>query len=294
MSTKGGLDSYSPEYLAEDDSQSLIDASVAVIVVITIVYAMFLISRLFCAEHNHWEFRVLYPFSYLLCLGLCINGILFVKVAGAGRHLAYWLIHDPSVIVPFLKIQTAGEFIYMAGVTFPKVAILILYLRVFVERKVRIITWIVIGVVLANWVAVGIIAALVTCQPFAFKWDKTIPGGHCANLMAAYKYVSIPNILTDLAVAILPLSTLYHLQMSRTRKIGICLTFMAGSLGIITSVIRFVGFYESNLESDLWLLGVKTTIYTMIEPSAYFICSCLPGMSPLRSYLRWFGCQAPA
>lgn len=144
--------------------------------------------------------------------------------------MVYWMINDTSVIVPFLKIQTSGEFVYMAGVTFPKVAILILYLRVFVERKVRIVTWIVIGVVLTNWVAIGIIAALVTCQPFAFKWDKTIQGGHCGDLLAAYKYVSVPNILTDLAIAILPLSTLYHLQMSRTRKIGVSLTFMAGSL----------------------------------------------------------------
>ncbi|KAG6362557.1 hypothetical protein INS49_007649 [Diaporthe citri] len=230
MSAHAGLDSYSPEYLAEDDSQRLIDASISVIVVITIVLAIFLISRLFCAERNHWEVWILYPLNYLLCLGLCINGILFVEVGGAGRHMVYWLINDPSVIVPFLKIQTSGDFVYMAGVTFPKVAVLILYLRVFVDRKVRIVTWIVIGVVLTNWVAIGIIAALVTCQPFAFKWDKTIQGGHCADLLAAYKYVSVPNILTDLAIAILPLSTLYHLQMSRTRKIGVSLTFMAGSL----------------------------------------------------------------
>lgn len=75
MSAHAGLDSYSPEYLAEDDSQRLINASVAVTVVITIVLAIFLISRLFCAERNHWEVWVLYPFNYLLCLGSCINGI---------------------------------------------------------------------------------------------------------------------------------------------------------------------------------------------------------------------------
>lgn len=144
--------------------------------------------------------------------------------------MVYWLINDQSVIVPFLKIETAGEFVYMAAVTFPKVSILVLYLRIFIERKTRIITWVVIGVVMCHWVASGIIAALVTCQPFAFKWDKTIPDGHCANLLAAYAYVSIPNILTDLAIAILPISTIYNLQMSRIRKVGVSLTFLAGSL----------------------------------------------------------------
>lgn len=154
----------------------------------------------------------------------------YVEVAGAGRHVIYWLINDPSAIVQILKIQTALEFLYMAGVTFPKVAILVLYLRIFVERKVRIITWLVIGVVMSQWVATGIIASFLTCQPFAFKWDKSIPNGHCADTSAAYKYVSIPNILTDLAVAILPMSTLYRLQISRIRKIGVSLTFLAGSL----------------------------------------------------------------
>lgn len=144
--------------------------------------------------------------------------------------MAYWLINDQSAIVRYLKIQTALEFVYMAGVTFPKVAILVLYLRIFVERKVRIITWLVIGVVLSQWVATGIIVALVMCQPFPFNWDKTIPDGHCADVFAAYKYVSIPSILTDIAIAILPISTLYHLQISKIRKIGVSVTFLIGSL----------------------------------------------------------------
>lgn len=150
--------------------------------------------------------------------------------AAAARHTADWLINDPWAVVQTLKLQTAIEFLYMAGVTFPKVAILALYLRIFVERKVCIITWLVIGVVLSHWVASGVITVSVICQPFAFKWDKTIPNGHCGDLFATYTYVSIPNILTDLAIAILPISTLYHLQMSRMRKIGVSLTFLAGSL----------------------------------------------------------------
>lgn len=256
MSTHGGFDAYPVDYLAEDDSQKLINASIVVILVITIVYAMFLASRFFFAECNHWEIWVLYPLSYLVCLGLCITGVckfietdilvphefsgrllcadsssqVYAKVPVAGPCMAYWLVNDQSVILPFLKIRTAGEFVYMAGVTLPKVAILILYLRIFVERKLRIITWVVIGVALCHWVANGIIAALAACHAFAFKWDKTIQDGHCANLLALYTYVSIPNILTDLAIGILPISTLYHLKMSRIRKIGVSLTLLAGSL----------------------------------------------------------------
>lgn len=72
---QGDTDTYSPEFLAEDNSQQTIDASIAGIVFITAVYATFLTSRLFYSERNYWEFWVLYPLSYLVCLGLCIGGI---------------------------------------------------------------------------------------------------------------------------------------------------------------------------------------------------------------------------
>jgi len=137
---------------------------------------------------------------------------------------------DPNEIVLFLKLQTANEFIYVLSVSTPKIALLLLYLRIFANRTVRILTWIVVALIVTNFFASGVITGFIICQPFAFKWDKTIPGGHCADLMAAYKYVSIPNILFDVAIAILPLSTLYHLQVSKLRKFGLIITFLAGSL----------------------------------------------------------------
>ncbi|KAI0104357.1 hypothetical protein F4814DRAFT_452473 [Daldinia grandis] len=56
-------------------------------------------------------------------------------IGGVRKHLAYWEIHDPKIIVTYLKLQTASEFVYMLDVTLSKVCILILYLRIFAERK---------------------------------------------------------------------------------------------------------------------------------------------------------------
>lgn len=154
----------------------------------------------------------------------------FVKSAGAGRHIAYWLINDPSTIGNFLKLQTASETIYMAAITLPKVTVLLLYLSIFTERKVRIACWVIMGIVVAHYIAVGIVVFFSICQPFAFKWDKTIPDGRCGDLIASYKYISIPNILTDLAILILPFSSLIKLQVGTSRKVGIFVTFLAGSL----------------------------------------------------------------
>ncbi|KAH8702538.1 hypothetical protein BGW36DRAFT_424810 [Talaromyces proteolyticus] len=270
-----------PEYLAQDNGAKLNNTGIAFIVLLSVVYALFIISQMFFVERTGWTMWTLYPLGYLFSLSLAIICIFYIKIGGGGRHIAYWLIHDPSVIGTFLKLETASEFLYMAGITFPKIAILVLYLRIFMDHRVRIATWVVLGIVIGHFVFTGIIATFTICQPFAFKWDKSIPGGHCANLMAAYKYISIPNIVTDLAILALPYSTLRQLHTDKIQKYGIFVTFMAGGLGIVTSIIRFVGFYTTDLMSDLTYLGIDTMVYTLIEPSAYFICSCLLGIRPL-------------
>lgn len=107
MSTEGELDTYSPAYLAEDDSQRLIDASVAAIVVITIIYAMFLTSRMVYAERNHWEIWVLYPLSYFLCLGICINGV--CKSTRAGLLVLCEVSTGFSVLTSLLKCMLKSQ-----------------------------------------------------------------------------------------------------------------------------------------------------------------------------------------
>jgi len=50
------------------------------------------------------------------------------------------------------------------------------------------------------------------CRPLAYHWDKSIPGGKCGNIMVGYKYFTIPNLLTDIIMLILPLPAIYKLQ----------------------------------------------------------------------------------
>ncbi|KAF2257926.1 hypothetical protein CC78DRAFT_480752, partial [Lojkania enalia] len=212
--------------------------------------------------------------------------IVLVAEGGAGRHVAYWLLTDPTVITTYLKIQTAAEFVYVAACLFPKLSILALYLRIFTERTVRIVTWIVIGVCIAHAVA-NILASFTICQPFEFKWNKTIDG-HCVNVMASYRYVSLPHIITDMAIFVLPWSSLYHLMISKRKKVGIFLTFIMGSLGIITAIIRCVSFYKIDLESDPTWYAPTLFSYTIVEPSAYLMCSCFLSLRPmLRIVYTW-------
>ncbi|KAI3397649.1 hypothetical protein diail_10520 [Diaporthe ilicicola] len=183
MAADGNL-SPSPEYLAEDIGYKLLDTTYAFIVLITVVYGLFVVSRWFFTERNGWEIWTIYPIACVFCLTLCITCILLQKLADAGRHVLYVVGIEPNKLETWLKIQTADKAIYMTGVTLPKVAILIMFLHIFVEKRVRVITKVVLAVVILHWLVSGIIVVFTICQPFSFKWDKSIYG-HCSNLIAA-------------------------------------------------------------------------------------------------------------
>ncbi|KAF2469064.1 uncharacterized protein BDR25DRAFT_230040 [Lindgomyces ingoldianus] len=206
--------------------------------------------------------------------------IVIVKIGGGGRHIEYHMLHDPMAIKRYLQLQTATEFIYVVSVTVPKLTLLILYLKIFPHNIVRHLTWAMIVIVLLQWLIVGVIVWASICQPFRYKWDKNI-NGHCANLLASYRYFSIPNIITDIAILLLPVSTVWKLQVSKLQKLGIFLTFLAGGLGIIAALIRFVGFFTVDLNRDPTYYGVTTMLLSIAEPGAYFICSTLPYIRPL-------------
>jgi hypothetical protein len=270
-----------PQFLAEDVGHRLVNATIPLTVIITIVFALFIASRVAYSDRNGWDVWVFYPLSYLSCLGVCICCYLYVSIGGVGRHFAYWLLTDPAMLNTTLKIQTGAEFLYINGVTSPKIALLMLYLKIFVDPNVRRWTYVTLALVVCNYFATGFGTYFAICQPFAFKWDKTIPGGKCGDIMGVYRYASIPNIVTDLLILVLPLSSLRKLNTNKMRKVGIFVTFLMGSLGLVTSIVRFVGFFTVDLTADVTFYTTDTMIYTLIETCAYFVCSCLPGIRPL-------------
>ena len=162
---------------------------------------------------------------------LCLNlRSVLVEIGGSGRHLAYFLIKEDAHTVSIsLKLTMAQEFSYGLSIAGPKLAIIALYLRVIREKWARRITWFT-GLLIALWYISGVVAILLICHPIRYRWDKNIHG-HCGNLLALYRYISIPNLITDMAILILPIPTLLNLQISSTaKKIGVFLTFLTGGM----------------------------------------------------------------
>jgi hypothetical protein len=73
-------------------------------------------------------------------------------------------------------------------------------------------------------------AAVFQCSPVQYTWDKTIVGGSCFNQQAFYRYVSLPNILTDFVILIMPMPVVWKLQTRLTHKVALTGVFLLGGL----------------------------------------------------------------
>ena len=152
--------------------------------------------------------------------------IVWVNAAGAGRH---YVTVSAEQFVLWNKLIFAEEFTYIVSTAFPKLAILALYMRVFTTRFYRWTVYVLATIILLT-VVVDFVLALVICKPVAYNWDFNIPGGYCADKMGPYRWISIPNIVTDLVMLVLPLPVIWRLQTRRTNKIGLTVTFLTGLL----------------------------------------------------------------
>ena len=152
-----------------------------------------------------------------------------VKYGGVGRHLPALAVLDPIRITYWAKMLLAAEWLYLIAVTLPKLCVLSVYLRIFTTKSYRRAVYILAAIITLNAVA-GCLTGTLACQPLNYTWDKTIPGGHCININAFYRWISLPNILTDLAMLILPIPLVWSLHTSTSRKIGLTITFLTGSL----------------------------------------------------------------
>lgn len=171
---------------------------------------------------------VVFVFSSLR--GVVIDCLLvMVEKAGTGRHMAYVLSTDPGKITEHFKGIMIEEILHPAAVAFPKLTVVLLYLHILTNKYERMVAKILVFLIFATWASFTI-AAMFQCTPFAFNWDKSIPGGKCFNVQVYANSSSVPNIATDLAVLVLPLRTVWGLKISTGRKVGLLLIFLTGSV----------------------------------------------------------------
>lgn len=127
------------------------------------------------------------------------------------------------------KLKLAAQLVYAFSFTLPKLAIISLYLRIFVTKWARRGAYLTNILIIGNFLGITI-GTLSICRPIASIWDDTVTNKVCGDISLAFLYVSVPNIFIDILILILPISTLMKVRASPSKKIGLYITVMTGSL----------------------------------------------------------------
>ena len=155
--------------------------------------------------------------------------VVVVQHGGVGRHLQY-VEQFPDKVASYYKIGLiAIPVIYVISACLPKVSILAVYLRIFVEKWSRIACYVLMFMVIAN--VIGNIPPLIyKCDPISYGWDPTTPGGWCADIEPRVRYVSLINIITDVGMLVLPIPVIWKLHTNKSTKFGLACVFATGSV----------------------------------------------------------------
>ncbi|KNG82299.1 hypothetical protein ANOM_008702, partial [Aspergillus nomiae NRRL 13137] len=201
------------------------------------------------------------------------------QLGRVGWHLDVVKVIDPEALIPWTKILLVCPILYSAACMIPRVVMLTLYLCVFPEKGYRVACYILMWLVIALGVA-DILTGALECIPVECLWDKSIPG-HCIDLPLFFRWGTLTNVIMNFFMLILPQPVIWKLQVSVQVKIGLAVTILTGSVGMITSIIRCVAFFQHDpLEDGTWA-SVTFVNWSIFEPGVYLLAACLPCYRPL-------------
>ena len=183
-----------------------------------------------------------------------------------------------------------------------KTSILIFYLTLSKSHKVFR------GLTIATMVVVNAAGLALTClnifqcRPVAAVFQETLPPqATCTDIVTLYLSSAPVNIITDLAILLLPMPILTSLRLPRKQKIILIITFSFGVFVAVVDVVRIAYLQSASLvrlqelgkenstlsriseEGDFSWYASLSFMWSAIEVHVGIICACVPALKPLVS-----------
>ncbi|KAJ4265375.1 hypothetical protein NW762_004663 [Fusarium torreyae] len=165
-----------------------------------------------------------------------------------------------------------------------KFSILMFYWRVFASSDYIRRSIYYIGGIIILWFTAS-------CVPVQANWDpvaKTQPGVKCVDLNGFFFGTSIPNILADLVLVVLPIPQVVQLKITIAQKVFVIMFFVLGGFVVITSIIRLKLITEVSFATFAvnWTVD-NSVVWTIVENCCGVISVCLPSLRPIIKLVPW-------
>ncbi|EIT83338.1 integral membrane protein [Aspergillus flavus] len=224
-------------------------------------------------ESNDYMVMLALTFSYVFMAFYIIEAL-----NGMGMHGADI---PPPILLKQMKAFWITIPFYNAALLCAKASILLQYFRVFPTRRMRLITWVMLGIlgIYGSW---AVLSGFLNCIPVAKFWDKTLEG-YCLDDKGLWFSNASMHITTDLVILIIPIPALAKLDLPKRQKIALITVFALGGFVCITSICRLVALKKISDSTDPTFDNVGAASWSAIECNVGIICACLPTLRPLVS-----------
>lgn len=192
--------------------------------------------------------------------------------------------HTPSLVPA--SFETESKYYYAASI-----------LAILVQCLTKISTCLWIGIInpyekvkIANYILMSLTGAWTVSGLFALAFACGLPhpwrateGGVCTPFESIQIYNGVLNILTDLAICILPVFMMWRVQTSMRKKSAVCALFASRILcpAFTIPALASSGSYYDNLATDPTWFAVSPTILGQISLNLSVLTACVPGMKSI-------------
>ncbi|PGH03997.1 hypothetical protein AJ79_07230 [Helicocarpus griseus UAMH5409] len=217
--------------------------------------------------------------DWLMALSMLWNfavvGLIYEMIeAGMGLHATTIPAEN---VVRIAKLLVGAEILYVFNLVWTKLSLLMLFYRIFRVSYFKRWAYI-IGAFIIAWVICITFLFIFICVPVEKVWYPQLPG-RCINQVGTWIANAISTIVTDLAILLLPIASLWRLQLRVMDKIALSFIFGLGFFVIFASAYRLkVLFSYTSLDSSYTL--APTVGWTAIEMSVGIVSANLPTMRP--------------
>ncbi|PHH65878.1 hypothetical protein CDD81_1247 [Ophiocordyceps australis] len=223
------------------------------------------------------EFFLIAAWAQFLAFQFIIfKGSLF---PGVGRH--QWNVQLKD-LEDFLFLADRATRVYGSCIMCLKVAILVDWLHLFVPTGKRNgMFWAIHIVIWSNVIFYmsSEVVDIVQCHPMEKIWNPFYKGGSCPVDIRLNNLLGVViNLVSDLTILALPQWTIWHLKMSKKRKIGISILFTIGIFICVLGALRLMPLIPLMTSEDRTYHQSILAVYSSAEVGVGFLIIGLPSV----------------
>lgn len=172
------------------------------------------------------------------------------------------------------------------SIFFARLAILLLYIRIFfpVGTSRSAFWWLIHAVIWLNllYTVSFILATTLQCVPQHLPW-----GNSCVDQWSILVMAALINVITDIAVMVIPIASIFKLHMARKKKWTIWALFAFGALAPLLSIARLVYQVTVGKGENITVIYAVVPILASGEQTVSMVAGSAPVVSASVVRLLW-------